>query len=331
MTFTYSGPSTSAAFVAGVFNDSWDLATAKSSDALTRTDAAITAASAGAADIAAPSTVAYTSPTAPTAPTPLSLADAQGLFDTNKDTILTLLTDNFTSFLTANFPIGTYLARAQTWIENALLGGGSGINATVEEQLWERERARALKEQARMADELVTTWAARRFPTPPGALTYQQLQLNRDTAEKLGENSREQAIQSWKAELDNVRFAVDKAISLRVAAVSSAGDYIRTLALGPQTAAQLAGAIVDAEARMAGAVSDFYRSQVGAAEAAMRASQANAELKVRVDEANQMSHLKAIEQKVHAAVAAAQMLATQAAAALNALHAQAGINAAESL
>lgn len=330
MTFSYAGPSVSAAFVAGVFNDAWTLAAQKSLDALARTDAAIALATA-APVIATVPAISVLTPTAPGAPAALSASDAQAIFEQAKNSVTGLLTSNFTSFLATHFPIGTYLARAQAWIENALQNGGSGINSSVEAQLWERERSRILKDAARATDELTSTWAARRFPTPPGALTFQQMQVSLAAAEKIGENSREQAIQSWKAELDNVHFAVEKAIALRVAAVGAAGEYIRTLALGPQIGAQLASAIIDAQARMASVVSEFFRSQVAAAELTLRASQVNAELQVRVGEANQMAAIKALEQRVNTAIAAAQTLATQAAAALNALHAQSGISANESL
>jgi len=328
--FTYSGPSVGAAFTAGVFNLSWDLAAAKSVDALTRTDAAIALAST-APTIAATPTVGVTLPTAPTAPTPLDQTAALSLFETAKNEVVTLLTSSFDTFLTTYFPVGSELAAAQTWLADAISTGGSGINAAVEDQIWERDRSRVLKDSGRVQEELISTWASRRFPLPPGAAAYQLLQAQKDAADKIAESSRGTAIKVFDTEIENVRFAVDKAISLRQIAVSAAGDFIRAIALGPQVGAQLMSSIVDAQAKMTGAVSEFYRAQISAAETKLRADTSTAEFDVRAKEANLRAAIEALSQRVSTAIAAAQMLATQAAASLNALHAAAGISGSESL
>lgn len=328
--FTYTGPSVGAAFTAGVFNDAWDLATQKSVDALARTDAALALAASPVA-IVAPGDIADPAIPAIAALGAMTPADVDARFVATQANVLAMFTSSFTGFLATHFPLGTYLANAQTWLQNALTTGGSGINAAVEDQLFERERGRITRDSQRAQEEVISTWASRRFPLPPGAAANQILQLQLGAAEKIGESSRTRAIEAFKMEIENVRFAVEKAIALRGLAVSSAGDYLRVLALGPQLGVQLSSAVVDAQAKFAGATADYYRAQVSGLDLPLRAKLHNTELTLRAAEANQRTSTEVLGQRVAVAQAAAHMLGTQAAAALNALHASASIQGQESL
>lgn len=328
---TYSGPSVSAAFVAGVFNDAWSIATSRANAAMDMSQDAVDRATNPALMPAAPTVVSPIVPTVPTIDTPLSSAEATALFMENADRISLELTDGFTSFLEDNFGDFPEFSAAQEWLHRALTTGGTGLPTVVEAQIYERERSRLLQEASRAEEELTAGWAAKRYPTPPGALRYQKARLGAEANARLAAAARDVAIQQANHLIENARFAVSAAINLRTSAISAAGEYMRALAMGPQLGITLATSLVDAQAKIASTMSSFYQAQVTAAEIPLRVSTTNAELAIRTSEANQRSSIEAMRQRVDATMAAAQSLGTQAAAALNALHAQAGISASESL
>lgn len=331
MTFGYSGPSTSAAFVAGVFNDAWGLATDRAMEAKDWANDAISRASSPAAIGATPQVVAPAMPLAPLLDTPIRISEAQSLFDANVQSVRDKLVHDFSGFLEEYFGSLPEFDSAQAWLQRALTVGGTGLAPAIEQQMFERERSRLLNEAARSEDEILTTWSARRFPLPPGAATAQLTRLRKETDDRIASAAREVAVQAATMEIENVRFAVGQAVTLRMSAINAAGDYIRTLAMAPQVGVQLTTSLVDVQARIASTLTSFYQAQIAAAEVPLRAQTTNAELLQRTAEANQRSAVEAMGQRVQATLAAAQSLGTQAAAALNSLHAQAGIGANESL
>ncbi len=331
MSFSYSGPSTSAAFVAGVFNDAWGLATDRAMEAKDWASDAISRASSPAAISATPQVVAPAMPSAPLMDTPIKISEAQSLFDANLHNVRDKLVSDFSDFLSEYFGSLPEFDAAQAWLQKALTTGGTGLAPVIEQQLFERERSRILNEAARSEDEILVTWSARRFPIPPGAATAQLTRLRKETDDKIASAAREVAVQQATMEIENVRFAVGQAVTLRISAISAAGEYIRTLAMAPQVARQLTTGLVDVQARIASTLTSFYQAQIAAAEVPLRAQTTNAELLQRTAEANQRSAVEAMTQRVQATLAAAQSLGTQAAAALNSLHAQTGISANESL
>lgn len=328
-TFDFTAATTgAAAAVEEVFNAVWAIAAEKSDTTADQTQAAIDYAT-NAPQIVAPDDLNAIDVSAPPAVSVMTISELQTLFDETTAATASSLVSAFGSFLSTYFPVGAELAAAQAWIERALTTGGSGINTNVEAQIWARDRARVMRDSARLEDEAMSTFAARGFPLPPGALAHQLLTIRRDTQDKIAESSSQAAIKSFDAEVANARLAVERAISLRVAAISAAGEYIKVIALGPQIGAQLTSTLVDAQAKLADATTSFYRAEVASKEIPLRIATTNAELQMRTSESNQKAAMDAIGHRVGAAMAAAQMNGTQAAAALNALHANAAISGAD--
>ena len=326
---TYAGPSVAAALTVGVLNDAMTNAQQKTDQeqnyvaqtlALTTNPILI-----GSVPIVSDASI----------PSPPGVSfdpnAALSLYEAMRVEITAQLTADFTYYLTNYFPLGTEIVDAAAWVKRALTTGGTGINANVEAQLWNRDRDRLVADQRRAEEEITRSWAARRYPLPPGAATYQVAQSRLELQKAIGESSRTVATKAWEVEIENVRMAVDKAIDLRKAAVSTALDYIRALALGPQLGVQLASTLLDAQAKVASVVTEFYRAQVSAAELPVRIGIENAQLVQRTNEANQKSRLENLQQRVNTTMAAAQALATQAAAILNGFHASVGVSGQESL
>lgn len=330
MTITYVGPSTAAVICAGVINDAISISQAKTDreemyvdDTLALTENPILISSVPRVDIG------VTIPDAPAVEFDPNTALA--LYDAMRQQITQQLADGFTNYITTYFPLGTEIADAAAWVKRALTTGGSGVNANVENQMWNRDRDRLMADERRAENEVGRVWAAKRYPLPPGAASHQVAQARLALQKAVSESSRERVVKTFETEVENARLAVEKAIDLRRSAISTALDYMKALALGPQLGAQLAGTLLDAEAKVASIVTDFYKAQVLAAELPLRIGIANADLVQRTNEANQKSQLENMSQRVATTMSAAQALATQAAALLNGIHAQTSFNGSESV
>jgi hypothetical protein len=253
-------------------------------------------------------------------------ADGKAMFDDANAVIGNQIQSAFSGFFAQYFPNVAYFNGAQAWLEHALTTGGTGINTGVEQHLWERARARILADSARAEDEAMSNWANRGFPLPPGALTNQINQINLDAGRKLAEQSRDISIESFRAELENTRLAVDKAINLRISTLTAAGDYIKTIILGPQTAMQLTTGLAGLRTDLARSMVQMYTAESAALDPRIRLSIADADLKMRGEEANLRARSAAIDARVRAAMQGADQVAHVAAASLNGISASAGIS-----
>lgn len=328
--FTYVGPSTGAAFTAGVFNLAWGLATDEAAAALTRVDTAIALATNPQQITPGGVNQTFPLPTAPALPS-FDPNDLDARFDAKLNEVVALLTTDFASFLTTYFPTSEYLTFAQAWIDDVFQVGGTGFAPGIEDAMWQRDRARLVTDSARASDEAMAVWANRGYPLPPGAANGTLLKLSQDLLDKTAQSSRDQVIKAAEIEIENLRFAVTNAIDLRMKSIDAAGTYIRTLALGPQIGAQMAAAVAQAEAALAGVTAQLYSATVAAQDIPARLRIADADLRARADEANLRASTEAQHDRVTAALGAASALGNIASAAVNGLHAQTGIAASESL
>lgn len=236
------------------------------------------------------------------------------------------LTQNFAWFIDKYFPNECdYLGKVQQWICKTLTEGGTGMAPHVEDQIWQRDRARLLKDAQRTKREVLTTFAARGFPLPPGAAAGAVSLVMSETQDKIAQASRDVAIKQAEIEIENVRFAVDKAIGLYSAAIGAAGDFIKALAGTTGNMSQLIPSITDSQSKLISAASEYYRARIAVEELRLKAAMPEAEWAQQAATKNLEAEMQALRNRVDAAIAAAQSLGTQASAALNGLHASATI------
>jgi hypothetical protein len=271
----------------------------------------------------------YLPPLVPILPDETRL-DGEAMYNAQRDKLLVVITEGMARFIADFFPNPQFYEHALKWCDSAMTTGGTGIDPLVEQQLWERARARLLADSARMEDEAVATWANRRFPMPPGALHGQLQQISLDASRKLAEQSRDISIKSFDTEIENVRFAVKEVIDQRQVALNAMGDYIRTLMQGPQVAMQLTTGLAGVRSEAARNMVALYTAQSAAADPRIRLAITDAQLRQQAGEANLKSDVASIDAQARASLAAAQMFGTQAASGFNALHAGATIGAQDS-
>lgn len=238
------------------------------------------------------------------------------------------LAGKFADFINQYFPNECgYLQAAQQWICNTIKNGGTGINPVVEQQIWARDRGRVLADARAQEIELIDAFAARRYPIPPGAAVGAVAKIRADAAGKISQASRDVAIKQAELEVENVRFAVGKAIDLYSAAMAAAGDYIKALVSTSGNMTQLLPSVTDSQSRLIGAAADYYRARIQVEDLRLKAAMPNGEWKQQAGIKNVDNEMQAMRNRVDAAIEAAKSLAQQASAALNAMHASAGVDA----
>lgn len=258
---------------------------------------------------------------------PMNATGVDGaLYDSTYNKIIVDLSDKFADFFSTYFPNEcNYLAAAQEWLCKVLTEGGSGIKPHVEDQIWQRERSRTLSEVHRASEEVLSLFASRGFPVPPGAALHQINTLQVEAQNKIAEASRDRAIKAAEMEIENIRFAVTNALDYRVKGIEAAAAYIKTLALGPEIAMRLATSAADAQAKLIGAASSYYNARIRLEEIRLDVVKTNTAFNLDAGKTTVAAFTDLQRTRASTVTSVAQSLGTQASSALNAVHASAGV------
>jgi hypothetical protein len=308
-----------------VLTQSWALAEEKSTALDARIDETIGAIDGYLGDIdMVPAEV--TTDVAVAEPNVLIPEEAAGIDTTFYDAMVTdaidKLSNLFNTYIDVYFPVNdTTLSYTETWLQTALTTGGTGIDQTLEEQFYENDRSRILRDTARQVDEATNMFAAKRFPIPPGFLNGTITRIQNASLQELSKSSREVALKQAQIEIENVRFAVEQGIKLRQIATTTAGDYIKALASSITVAQNLAVTQADAQNGLINAAANFYRARIEAKDLLLKRDKTNSDYEQEEERVEYEGDIRMIMGKVEALVAAANAVAHQAAAALNNLHA----------
>ncbi|MCB2071483.1 MAG: hypothetical protein KDF67_18610, partial [Ottowia sp.] len=191
------------------------------------------------------------------------------------------------------------------------------INPAVETALWERARARIVKQADRDTISAQEKYARAGWPLPPGAMLHETAMIRQDSRDKLADQNREISIKSFDTEVENIRFAVTTAGDLFTKALQAVGDYVRTVMLAPQLAAQLTTQLSGLKGEAARTLVALYQAQSAALDPFLRMEITDAELKTRVREANLRADMETNQLRAQAALSNLKMVGDAAAASLN--------------
>ena len=257
---------------------------------------------------------------------PMNAAGVDGaLYGSTYDQIITDLSDKFANFFSEYFPNECdYLQEAQAKLCE-MLDGGSGIPAHVENQIWQRDRGRVLEDVNRARDDVLSTFAARGFPLPPGAAAHAMRLAEVDANNKIAQQSRDVAIKQVEILIDNIKFAIQNALDYRIKGIQAAGEYIKVLALGPEIAMKLATSAAGAQAQLISAASQYYRNRIAIEELKLDAAKFSAGTQAEMSMNNVREFSQRLKARTDTLSAAARAAGDQAAAALNAVHASAQV------
>ena len=311
---------------AAVINATWELANAKY-DSYEDKIAAITDASTGwLSTLAAPHVTAGSVDTPSVVepsvdiPSTQSATDVMSLFDTKYLELVALLVDKFAAFRTDFFPDDSVAyAAAEGWLQ-AAIANDHGLPTAVSAQILTDDKDRIVADAARASDTVLAQFAARRFPLPPGAATAVTIEIQQKAQDEIAASSRKLVM----ASVEQLRWVVEKTLSLRQIAMDSALKYITALASGPEMASRLVGIGYDAQSKLISSASQFYNSRIAAAELTSKVGQFNVGTALTAAEKNQAADLTLIEGRLKALLSETQALAQMTTSLLNNLHASSG-------
>lgn len=231
------------------------------------------------------------------------------------------------NFITNWFPdfAGCLKEQVDQWICKTIQSGGTGIPVDVENQIWERSRNREIIDASRQQSEVITAFAARGFALPSGVLLDAVQRVQQDLSNKNSTHSRDVAIKQAEIEIENIRFAVEQGVRLRLGVVQALVEFVNTWLRMQQTAIDRAKAVIDAKRDLWQAAAAYYRALIDVAELDLKYDE------IRIDSALKQAALVVqaglggVDAKVKAAVGAAETLANFAASAIGAQNTLANI------
>lgn len=314
-------------FSEAVINTAWELGQAKAADSEDKANAltaelAALLASPGAFHVTSGS-VSVPTVTAPevTIPTTIDVSSIMGTFDSKYLELSTFLGDKYAYVVTTYFPNdATTYSAAEAWLSAALANPAGGIPLAVQQQILGDEHARITADKQRGQDGVIAQFAARGFPLPPDVAASAVMQLEQTAQDKMADANRKVAMLS----VDNLKWAIEKVISLRQLALGAAGDYVKALASGPDVASRVLGTGYDAQSKLISSAAQFYGADTNAKEMMSKVAQFNETLALDAGAKNQAADLTLIENKVKALIVDLQSTMQQATALFNNLHASAG-------
>lgn len=195
----------------------------------------------------------------------LSLNEFRNLFVSERDQLLGLVRHAFDDFAAKFLPESGEVQTAMQWLVDAIKANGTGIPIHIENQIWERDRARVGKETGRQVATAINSWAAKGYSIPPGAMVGQVAAIRRDAHDQLSTSSREIAIKVTEIHVENARFAVEQMLSLRNQALAQATDYMKAMMMSPQYAGTWINSMLDNRGKVAGIKADLYKAKAGVA------------------------------------------------------------------
>ena len=225
-------------------------------------------------------TAVISTPTDPgvTVPTDITESSVIATFTSEQQDLWDQLVAGFVGFRTSYFPNeNTLYATAETWLQDAL-DNAHGLPSAVAAQVLTDSSDRISVELSRATDSITARFAASRFPLPSGALASAILQLQQKAQDDIADASRKLVI----ASIEQLRFVVDKVLSLRQSAMAAALDYCRTLASATPGAVQLTEAAYDAQVKLINSAAAYYGARISASEAVAKVSQFNVGTSVQI-------------------------------------------------
>lgn len=316
-------------FSAAVINAAWDQANVKATAFGSAVDSALSEISGAIPDITAtlanpPDVVEPPISIGGVGEGPRNAVDMTELlaqYETQYLALVALLSDKFVAFRTAYFPTESAVyAQAESWISAAMSNPNQAIPVAVANQILSDDRNRAYAEANVLSEAVLAKFAANRFPLPPGAAASAVLQINQKAQDVIADSSRKLMM----ASVEQMKWAVEKALNTRQMAMQAAIEYIKALASGPAMANQIVGTGYDAQSKLISASTQFYSARVEADKVFRQVEQFNITQKLQADRYNQETELHRVEERVKSLMSEAQTLGQMAAAMFNNLHASSG-------
>jgi len=260
-----------------------------------------------------------------TIPTSVEPGDVMSLFETKYTELVALLSEKFSTFQATHFPNdAANYSLAESWIDAAIQNPDHGIPAAVAAQMLTDVKSRTYADMNIQTENLLSTFAARRFPLPPGAAASAAMQITQKAQDTIAESNRALMMKA----IEQMRFAIEKSLSMREQAMGSAIAYINALAAGPSVASGVVNIGYDAQSKLISAASSYYNARTEASKMVKQAEQFNVDRKFNKDEKNVANDITLMQDNVKLLLTEAQALAQIATSLFNNLNVSSSVSVA---
>ena len=192
-----------------------------------------------------------------------TVADTRIDYQAELDHLVALLSDQLADFFATYYPLASdAFDEATTWLINVITNGGTGINATIEDAVWQRVRDRATADAASKKAQVATGYAAKGYFMPSGSMLKKMEEADYAALAANGVASTSIGAKQLEIEIETVKFAVGEALKSRFSAMQAAADYIRAIATAPASAINFANLNTDGQARMMAAAAAWYEARL---------------------------------------------------------------------
>jgi hypothetical protein len=189
--------------------------------------------------------------------------DSSLTYEANLANIIALLSDQLADFFALYYPLASdAFDEAQAWLVNVITNGGTGINADIEAQVWQRARENIITDGTRVSNQIVTGYTGKGISMPAGSMLGKIDEARFAQVSATGEQATSIASKQLEIEIETVKFAVGKAIDSRTMAMNAAADYMKAVASAPGSAVEVANLQNDAQAALISASASWYNARL---------------------------------------------------------------------
>lgn len=255
-------------------------------------------------------------------PSSVNVDDVLSKFDAKQLEIIDLLKTEFDAFKLKFFSNDGPFDGAATWLDDSI-SNVSGLPDALAEQIMADAKSAIYADAVVQADAVLATFAARRFPLPPGAAASAVLQIGQKSQEAVADSARKLML----AAIDNAKFSVSKALELRKLAMDSTAEYVRSIVAGNTSTTQMLNTGYDAQSKLISAAASFYNARIDAAKARAQVEQFNVSKEYEKDAKNLDVDIASVSEKVKILMVEAQALAQIATSLFNNVNVSANASA----
>lgn len=257
----------------------------------------------------------------------LDLDDIILKYDTyaNTDELAQSVNTDFTNYINTWFPdCQSTLANACNKLNDWIVNGGTGIDPTILNQIWDRQRRSEDVLAQRERDAAVDAEARRGWSLPQGATQNRIFMADQAVINRMADLNRQITIDEATREQENIRFAIQTVVTATLQVHSAAVQFVEATIRGKLLGLQNVQELGSVAAR-------FYEQSVNYFNARVRAEALNQDYE-RMAQARSTSEKEVelrekgydvdalvaqIRNRTQAAIAAARVFGSNAAAALS--------------
>ncbi len=206
---------------------------------------------------------------------------------------------------------------SDAWLLSVLGEGRLGIPVALEQQIWDRARAREVQEGVALEQTAIESAASRGWSLPSGALAQRLLTVQQDVSMKSATLSRDVMIKQADLTVDISKAGMELAVRLRLGVAQVVGDFFRAALAIPAQASQDASNIIESKTKLWQMLDSYIRGKVAVASIEWQHKAKQADVNLGTSKILSDDKLARSAQIINTAIAGAEAATAVAAAAIN--------------